>query len=205
MTNKGSSFPSSTFSTQKVDQFKQILQGEEQASLPQSGGLPTAEELQGELDAAQLEIKTLKDKLFVLEKESRESQLRSLADLENLRRRLEKDKDELVRYENEALLKELLIAVDNLERSLAHIGPSSTTGALVDGITLILKGLVDTLRRFGVTEIDTQEKLFDPHFHEAVGQQEVDNLAPDTIIDVVQKGYLYRDRLLRAARVIVSQ
>lgn len=205
MTNKGSSFPSSTFSTQKVDQFKQILQGEEQASLPQSGALPTSQELQGELDAAQLEIKTLKDKLSVLEKDSKESQLRSLADLENLRRRLEKDKDEVLRYGNEALLKELLIAVDNLERSLAHIGPSSTTDALVDGITLILKGLLDTLRRFGVTEIDTQEKLFDPHFHEAVGQQEVGTLAPDTIIDVVQKGYLYRDRLLRAARVIVSQ
>jgi molecular chaperone GrpE len=111
------------------------------------------------------------------------------------------------KYANESLMKEVLPVVDNLERALA--APFDETQAAVkglrDGVEMTLKGLLDTLDRFGVVAIDALGKPFDPNYHQAVSQEASDQYDDDTVCQELQKGYILNDRLLRPSMVIVSK
>jgi molecular chaperone GrpE len=129
--------------------------------------------------------------------------LRERADLENYRKRVQREKEELLKYGNESLLLEILPAVDSMEMALSHATEESTS-AVIEGVNLTLTMLLSTLKKFGATPIESKGKAFDPAFHQAMNQVESSECAPNTIIDEYQKGYMLNDRLLRAALVSVA-
>ena len=137
--------------------------------------------------------------------EAREQVLRTAADAENFKKRVQREKEEQTRYANESLMRELLTVIDNLERALEHSGAGSSQGGLVEGLNMTLKGFLDTLNRFGCTQVEATGKPFDPNFHEAVSQEESADHEPNTVVRELQKGYMLKERLLRPAMVTVSK
>lgn len=137
--------------------------------------------------------------------EAREQVLRTAADAENFKKRVQREKEEQTRYANESLMRELLTVIDNLERALEHSGTGSSQGGLVEGLNMTLKGFLETLNRFGCTQVEAEGKPFDPNYHEAVSQEASADHEPNTVLRELQKGYLLKERLLRPAMVIVSK
>ena len=137
--------------------------------------------------------------------EAQEQVLRTAADAENFKKRLQREKEEQTRYANESFMRELLTVIDNLERALEHSGTEASQGGLVEGLNMTLKGFLDTLTRFGCTQVEATGKPFDPNFHEAVSQEESADHEPNTVLKELQKGYMLKERLLRPAMVLVSK
>jgi molecular chaperone GrpE len=133
----------------------------------------------------------------------REALLRKSADFDNLKRRTEKDKTEYFRHALAEAFADVLDVVDNFERALAHRA-DATGDDFHAGIDMISRQLVDTLRKYGVVEVPAGGLPFDPNVHEAVVREETDSVAPGTVLEVLQKGYMLNDRLLRPARVRVA-
>ena len=137
--------------------------------------------------------------------EAQEKVLRTAADAENFKKRLQREKEEQTRYANESFMRELLAVIDNIERALEHSGAESDQGGLFEGLNMTLKGFLDTMTRFGCTQIEAVGKPFDPNFHEAVSQEESADHEPNTVLNELQKGYMLKERLLRPAMVLVSK
>jgi molecular chaperone GrpE len=129
--------------------------------------------------------------------------LRERADLENLRKRFQKEKEELFKYGNENLIQEILPSVDNLERALEHAGDDNAT-AINEGVRMTLNMLLSSLKKFGVSPIETKGAVFDSAFHQAMAQVETADQEPNTVVQEFQKGYMLNDRLLRPAMVTVA-
>ena len=130
--------------------------------------------------------------------------LRERADLENYRKRVQREKEEILKYGNEQFIVELLPALDNLERAVAHASEESLT-AVIEGVKLTSNMLLSTLKKFGVTPVETpQGTPFDPNFHQAMAQVESADQQPNTVVSEFQKGYLLNDRLIRPAMVTVA-
>lgn len=138
-------------------------------------------------------------------KEKNDQLLRHVADMENFRKRLERERVELREFANEALLKELLPVIDNLELALEHGRRQEAETALLEGLENVLKGFQQVITKYGVTPIPALGEKFDPAFHNAVMQQEDKSVADQTIIQELQKGYLLKNRLLRPAMVVVAR
>lgn len=166
----------------------------ESAAEAPSEETPSGDDLQVLLEQKEAEIQSLKDKL-----------LRQAADMENTRKRLERDRTEAIAYANESLIRELLAVVDNLERAIQHAEQDTDNQTLLDGVRMTHKHFLDTLARFGCRPFESRGKDFDPCFHEAILQQESDEHPPNTVIQEFQKGYTLHDRLLRPALVAVSK
>jgi molecular chaperone GrpE len=131
--------------------------------------------------------------------------LRLAADVENLKKRQERERVDLLQYGNENLVKELLPVVDNLERALDHGRQLKAPEALLEGIELVYQGFLKALERFGVTPFDSVGQPFDPTFHNAMMQEETSDFPDCSIIKEAQKGYLMNQRLLRPAMVVVAR
>ncbi|MFC1824100.1 nucleotide exchange factor GrpE [Thermodesulfobacteriota bacterium] len=131
--------------------------------------------------------------------------LRSQAEMENLRKRAQKDKEEWIKFSNEALIKNLLGVMDNLEKAIEHSQNDNSLQALREGIELTLKGLQDTLKKSGLEAVKAEGEPFDPCFHEAVSQLEDDDSEAGTILQELQKGYVLNERLIRPAMVVVNK
>jgi len=129
--------------------------------------------------------------------------LRLYADFENYRKRVNKDKEDLMRYGNESLLYELLPAIDNLELALKHASGDVNTG-LVRGVEVTLKELQRTLEKFGLTRIAASGMPFDPTVHHAMSQVERQDMAEKMVAEEFRAGYRYRDKVLRPSLVSVS-
>ncbi len=131
--------------------------------------------------------------------------LRAQADMDNLRRRLEKDLANAHKFALEGFVNNLLPVVGSLERSL-DVNKSTEGGlkAIHEGVALTLKMFMDVLSKFSVQTIDPQGQPFDPEQHEAMSTQPSDELPPNTVVNVLQKGYSLNGRLIRPALVIVS-
>ncbi|MDP2158773.1 MAG: nucleotide exchange factor GrpE [Nitrospirota bacterium] len=129
--------------------------------------------------------------------------LRLYADFENYRKRVNKDKEDLIRYGNESLLYELLPAIDNLELALKHAAGEVNSG-LVQGVEVTLKELQRTLEKFGLSRIDAAGKPFDPTVHHAMSQVERVDMDEKLIAEEFRAGYRYRDKVLRPSLVAVS-
>jgi len=129
--------------------------------------------------------------------------LRERADLENYRKRTQREKEELIKYGNETLILEILPAVDNMERALDHLDPDNQDPVVV-GIRMTLEMLVAALKKFGVTPVEAEKGgQFDSALHQAMGQVESADYPAGSIAEVFQKGYLLNERLLRPAMVMV--
>lgn len=133
--------------------------------------------------------------------------LRERADLENFRRRAQKDKEDLARYANENILKELLPVLDNLERAIEHARQESGAGeeGLRQGVEMTLSLFAKSLEKFGVTPIQAEGAPFDPAWHEAMGQLESAEHPVNTVVKELQKGYQLNGRLLRPTLVMVAK
>jgi molecular chaperone GrpE len=130
--------------------------------------------------------------------------LRERADLENFRKRTQKEKEEILKYGNESLILEMLPLLDNLERAVSHAGGQDDT-AVIEGVKLTLSMFGSTLKKFGVTALETPAGTpFDPAYHQAMSQVPTGDQEPNTIVAEFQKGYLLNDRLLRPAMVTVA-
>ncbi len=150
--------------------------------------------LLAQLDAAQAETEKFKDHY-----------LRTMADLDNVRRRAAREKEDIRRAAAAALLEDLLPALDNLRLGLqAALQAHPEAEAVIDGIKLISDQLSGVLAQHGLKEIDPTGQPFDPKFHESVAQQPSADIPDGHVLQVLRPGYLLNDRLLRAASVVVS-
>jgi len=148
------------------------------------------------------------DELRIAREETEEHKnkhLRAVAELENVRRRAQRDVENAHRYGMERFARELLGVKDSLEIGLQAVEDSPAGSVAADGFSATLKQLSQSLGKFGIAEIDPAGEVFNPELHEAMAMQPSDDQDPGTVITVVQKGYTLHDRLLRPARVIVSQ
>jgi len=132
--------------------------------------------------------------------------VRMRAEMENLRRRSERDVENAHKYGTDKFAAELLPVIDSLEKALENAkGDDPAIQAMSEGLQLTLKMFESALNKFGMTQIDPQGQLFDPMKHEALSMLPNDTVAPNTVLHVVQRGYQIHDRLLRPARVVVSK
>ena len=150
--------------------------------------------LKKKLEGKEEEVKTLYDKL-----------LRTQAEFENYKKRIEKEKSDLRKYAGEGILREIIHTVDNLEMAITHASESDQSKSISEGIEIILKQLLKSIERFGVKSFISIGEMFDPNRHEAVVQMESEEHEPNTIIAESQKGYFLHDRLLRPALVTVTR
>ncbi len=139
----------------------------------------------------------------------REEKLRLLAEMENLRKRFDKEKKELIKYGTAGLVREILSPGDNLERALTAIPKdeklSSSVKNLIEGLKMVQKEFNSILEKNGVKKINSINKKFDHNFHQAMMEVEKDDVEEGTIVEEIQTGYTMHDRLLRAAMVAVSK
>jgi molecular chaperone GrpE len=132
--------------------------------------------------------------------------LRQRAELENFRKRSQREKEDLGRFANENLLRDLLPVLDNLERALDHARKEGETGkGLLEGVEMTLGQFQKLLEKFGVSAVDAMGEPFNPAWHEAMGQLESTAHAPNTVIQEMQKGYVLNERLLRPALVLIAK
>jgi len=138
-------------------------------------------------------------------KENYDRVLRLAAELDNLRKRQERELSEVRQFANENLLRELLPVLDNLERALEHGRQNETPEALMEGLDLVHQDFLKVLGRFGITPLDSVGERFNPTYHHAVMEEEAPEVEDQTVLKELQKGYLLQNRLLRPAMVVVSR
>lgn len=131
--------------------------------------------------------------------------LRASADFENYKKRVAKEKSDLIRYGNDELIKELLPVIDNLERALGHAGAEGTEEGIKSGVEMTLQQFLGILQRFGCTPISAEGERFDPNRHEAIMEQATGDCDPGHVVSELERGYLLNDRLVRPAKVIVAK
>jgi len=146
------------------------------------------------LKELELEIGNLKDKL-----------LRKAAEFENYKRRTENDQLSLLTYAAESFIKKLLPVVDDFERSLEHINDAQDIDAIKNGLKLIYEKFMKVLEEQGVKKIEAVGKVFDVDFHEALLQRADDSVEPNTVLEEIEKGFKYKDKVIRHSKVIVSE
>jgi len=163
----------------------------------------TIELLSGELQ----ELKSLHDEKVKECDERTEAHLRLQAEFENFRRRSLKEKQESLKFGHQNLVKDLLSAVDDLERALEHgaqnAGPE--VEGILNGVELVHREVLGALAKHSVQEIQAEGLAFDPAVHEAMGQIPNGEVQANTVLQVLQKGYVIHDRMVRPARVLVSR
>jgi len=135
---------------------------------------------------------------------NRDRWVRAVADLENFKKRSLQEKNKLLKYRHEDLLKDLLPVLDNLDRALNHCTAAGRVDSLTDGLCLVTNLFKDILARYQVTEIKALGEPFDPHVHEAVARIPAPPGQANRVVEELEKGYMYQDRLLRPAKVVVA-
>ncbi len=136
--------------------------------------------------------------------ENRDRWVRAVADLENYKKRAIQERSAILKYKNEDLLRDLLAVTDNIQRAVDFCSKEGRSDPVVDGICMISDMLQDLLKKYGVKEIEALGQPFDPNLHEAIAKVAAQGQKPNTVIEVLEKGYIYQDRLLRAAKVVIS-
>ncbi len=137
--------------------------------------------------------------------ELRDRNLRLMADLRNLQQRFEREQAEHRRYANETFAKDLLVILDDLERTMQSAREATSVEAVAEGVRIVYEHFLELLRKHGVRPIETPEaQAFDPELHEAVMQQPSDEHPAGTVIQQVARGYQMHDRVIRPSKVIVS-
>ncbi|MBN1827771.1 MAG: nucleotide exchange factor GrpE [Deltaproteobacteria bacterium] len=170
------------------------LAREEKPAKGDRAEVPTETDLVAELAKAREEAAQIYDKY-----------LRLAAEFENYKKRVERDKSDLLNFCNENLLRELLPALDSIERALEHAQNTIDFNAFLEGFKLIRDKVIAVLGKFGVEPIEALGKPFDPNYHEAMMQVETDRHDHNFIVEEYEKGYLLNGRLLRPSKVSVAK
>jgi molecular chaperone GrpE len=159
-------------------------------------------------ETGQNELEELRERFQAKEKESKENYeryLRQVAEVDNFKKRVNREKEDAIRYANENLIKDILPVIDNLERAIAHAQGGGNGKPLVEGVEMVLRGLLDVFSKYGVVQVPAVGEVFDPGKHEAMAQVESNQYEPNTVISEHHRGYLLRDRLLRPALVTIAK
>lgn len=135
----------------------------------------------------------------------RDQMLRMAAELENFKKRMEREKQNALKFAEEEVLKALLPTLDNLERALAIVPESDDAVRLHEGVELTFKALKGAVEKFGLTAIDSVGQPFDPNIHEALTMEASAEVPAQHVLQEFEKGYYLKDKLLRAAKVVVSK
>ena len=138
-------------------------------------------------------------------KDLQDSLLRKVAEFENYKRRTENDQFNLIKYAAESFILKVLPIYDDLKRSVNHLSEETNFSSIKEGLELILNKFTKTLEEQGIKKIETLGKEFNVEFHEALLQQPSNEFPDHTVIQEVEAGYLYKDKVIRHAKVIVSQ
>lgn len=165
------------------------------------------EETPAEAALAHPDYVELEEKLTLAEQKAHENwekSVRAAAELDNVRRRMEREVANAHKYGAEKLISALLPIVDSLEQAL-QLAEKGGDNAMHEGLELTMKLFTDVLQKFDVTLLDPMGELFDPQQHEAMAMQPAADVAPNTVIAVFQKGYKLNDRVIRPARVVVAK
>jgi molecular chaperone GrpE len=181
----------------------QAGEGQGEAGGPESADKMTIELLSQELQTLKTEYEARDAELA----EAQDQFTRLQAEFENFRKRTLKERQDSFQFGHQNLVKDLLSSVDNLERALEH-GEQSGDGdfqSLLQGVELVHRELLGALDKHGVAAIEAEGKIFDPAVHEAMAQVPSADVPPNSIVQVLQKGYQLRDRMIRPTRVIVSK
>jgi molecular chaperone GrpE len=138
--------------------------------------------------------------------EARDRYLRTYADFENYRKRMQRDLADFKKYANEQMAKELLGVVDHLALAIKHAADGGETGkGFLEGVELVHKQFRDVLEKFGITLFPAEGEPFDPEKHDAITQEATDAVPENTVVRVFQDGYLYHEKILRHAKVSVAK
>lgn len=165
------------------------------ASAPDGGAEAGGDSQISELEKARAEAAEAHDKL-----------LRMAAEFDNQKKRLQRDKETALKYAEENLIRELLPSLDNLERALNQDRNGEDFGdKLREGVEMTRRGLVGTLEKFGLRPMQSEGEPFDPNFHEALAMEASSEVPEQKVLKEYEKGYFLKDRLLRAAKVVVSK
>jgi len=138
-------------------------------------------------------------------KEWQDKFLRKAAEFENYKRRTENDQFNLINYAAESFITKLLPVVDDFERSMEHIDNLENNKSVKEGIKLVYEKLLKLLNEQGVKKMQTKGEPFNVDFHDALMQRKDTSVPPHTVLEEVESGYLYRDKVIRHAKVIVSE
>lgn len=158
-----------------------------------NGAADTAEAVD-ELTALKEELASEKDKT-----------LRLSAEFENFKKRKQREIDDFKRFANESVFRQFLSVVDNLERAIMSAEDNQDEAGLLEGVKLTHKEILKLFESFNVKVVEAENQPFDPNFHQAVTQEEKNDVPDNTVTTVLQKGYLLHDRLIRPAMVVVSK
>ncbi len=145
------------------------------------------------------------EKLKEANAELRDTLLRKVAEFENYKRRTENEQANLLKYSGEHIITGLLPFIDDFERSLKHIKDAKNVNAVYDGLKLVFDKLMKNLNEQGISKIEAVGKPFDVNYHEAIMQRKEESAEPNTVLDEIETGYVYKDRVIRHSKVIVSE
>ncbi len=195
------------------ENIDQKRSGDEQdAEQEGAEGAPSVQELEAAAEAAAAEAEgaeSFKDALMQKTREAQESQeryLRTYADFENYRKRMQRDLADFRRYANEQMAADLLSVADHLGLAIQHAADSGEANqGLLTGVQLVHKQLRDVLEKYGIKAFKAAGEPFDPAKHDAMMQVETADVPPNMVVQVFQEGYLYHDKVLRHAKVGVSK
>ena len=160
---------------------------------------PKAEKVKKKKKSAELE--QLKNKITLLEEES----LRAKADLINYRKRKDEEVTNLLKYAETDLIMELLPVLDNFERALNIENKSEELTKYLEGFSMIYENIKDILKSHDVKEIEALGKKFDPTYHHSISMRKEEGKQSEEVLEVYQKGYMYKDKVLRPAMVIINE
>ena len=159
-----------------------------------------------QVDPRDEQIANLQAQLAEVQNRERETALRGKAEMENLRRRTEQDIEKAHKFALEKFVNELLPVIDSLDRALEVADKNNTDmAAMVEGIELTMKSMLDVVRKFGVEVIAETNVPLDPNVHQAIAMVEAEGVAPNHVAAVMQKGYTLNGRTIRAAMVTVAK
>ncbi len=147
-----------------------------------------------ELEQARVSLADTTDKL-----------LRLAAEFENYKKRMERERSLAMKYAEEQILKELLPSIDNLERAIEQGRKTNNASDLIAGVELTYKGLMSALEKFELQPMNSIGNPFDPNVHEALAMEASDEVDPNSVLREFEKGYMYKDRLIRPAKVVVAK
>jgi len=188
-----------------ADQDQAEIETEDDSDLQESSAEEKDVEEQADFTLEEVLEKLAEEKEGAVQ--AREDLLRVQAEMQNLRRRTEQDIEKAHKYGQEKFSTELLTVMDNLERALAAASDyeDETVKAIYEGVDLTLKSFTDCFNRFHIGSVDPMGEPFDPQLHQAVTILENSDVEPNTVIEVMQKGYTLHGRVIRPAMVVVSK